>query len=235
MHVLLIPGFWLDASSWDPVLPALAAAGHQPHPITLPGMQPGAGDPSSVGLRDQVEAVVALVDGLDPADGPVVLVGHSGGGAVAHAVVDARPDRVARVVYLASEPVGNGDCINDGLPEVDGLVPLPDWSVFDDEMVADLDEQARATFRARAIPVPARVARDAQQLADDRRYDVPITVVCCEYPAEVLRGWVEQGHPGAAELGRIRDVRYVDLPAGHWPQCSRPDDVARVLVEAIAP
>ncbi|MCU0283077.1 MAG: alpha/beta fold hydrolase [Candidatus Nanopelagicales bacterium] len=231
MHVILLHGFWLDGSSWDPVLPALEAAGHRPHPLTLVGAD--GRDPSRITLRDQVEAVLALVDSLDPADGPVVLVGHSGGGAVAHAVADARPDRVARVVYLASEPVGDGDCINDGLPEVDGLVPLPDWSVFDDEMVADLDEGQRETFRARAIPVPVGVARGRQQLGDERRYDVPITMICCEFTAAMIRGWVEQGHPGAAELARIREVTYVDLPAGHWPQISRPADVGRVLAEAI--
>jgi hypothetical protein len=49
----------------------------------------------------------------------------------------------------------------------------------------------------------------------------------------MLRGWVEQGHPGALELARLRDVTYLDLPAGHWPQLSMPDEVARVLVEVI--
>jgi pimeloyl-ACP methyl ester carboxylesterase len=243
VHVILLHGFWLDGSSWDPVLPALEAAGHRPHPLTLVGAE-GAGGAGgaggaegaggrAVGLRDQVEAVVALVDSLDPADGTVVLVGHSGGGAVAHAVADARPARVGRVVYLASEPVGDGHILGEDLPEVDGMVPLPDWSVFDDAMVADLDEEQRASFRARAVPVPVGVARGVQRLGDARRYDVPATVICCEYPSEMLRGWVAEGHPGAAELGRIRDVTYVDLPAGHWPQFTRPGDVARVLLEAI--
>jgi pimeloyl-ACP methyl ester carboxylesterase len=231
MHVILLHGFWLDGSSWDPVLPALRDAGHQPHPLTLVGA--GGADAPGVGLRDQVDAVVAVLDGLHPADGPVVLVGHSGGGAVAHAVADARPERVARVVHLASEPVGDGDCINDELPEVDGLVPLPDWEEFDEEMVADLDEAQRAAFRARAVPVPVGVARDRLRLGDEGRYDVPATVICCDITSQMLRGWVEQGHPGALELARLRDVTYLDLPAGHWPQLSMPDEVARVLVEVI--
>jgi hypothetical protein len=28
MNVVLIPGFWLDASSWDAVTPVLEQAGH---------------------------------------------------------------------------------------------------------------------------------------------------------------------------------------------------------------
>ena len=36
-----------------------------------------------------------------------------------------------------------------------------------------------------------------------------------------------------AELARMTDVEYVDLPTGHWPQMTRPDDLATVIVEAV--
>ena len=215
------------------MVPALRAAGHEPHAVTLPGMESVDADRSTVTLRDHVDAVISLVDGLDETAGRVLIVGHSGGGAVAHAVADARPERVARVVYLASEPLGDGRCINDGLPVVAGEVPLPDWSVFDEEMVADLDDDLRSDFRARAIPSPVHVAQDPQQLSDNRRYDVPITMICCEYPAETLRAWIDAGEPGVAELGRIRDVTYVDLPSGHWPQFTRPAAVAAAVLAAL--
>ena len=32
------------------------------------------------------------------------------------------------------------------------------------------------------------------------------------------------------EFTRIRDVEYVDLPTGHWPQFTRPDDLARSIL-----
>ena len=98
MHIVLIPGLWLDGSSWDEVVPALQQAGHRTHALTLPGMEAKDADRSKITLRDQVEAVVAVIDSYDSAAGEVVLVGHSGGGAIAHAAVDARPTRVARVV-----------------------------------------------------------------------------------------------------------------------------------------
>ena len=93
MDIILIPGFWLDASSWDAVTPPLVAAGHRVHPLTLPGLESVDADRSGIGLRDHVDAVVAAIDGSPD---PVVLVGHSGGGAIAHAAADARPDRVIR-------------------------------------------------------------------------------------------------------------------------------------------
>jgi len=34
MEIVLIPGFWLDGSSWDQVVPALKQAGRQTHALT---------------------------------------------------------------------------------------------------------------------------------------------------------------------------------------------------------
>jgi pimeloyl-ACP methyl ester carboxylesterase len=235
MDIILIPGFWLDASSWDEVAPALEQAGHRTHPLTLPGMESKDADRSEITLRDHVDAVVEVIDSLDPAAGQVVLVGHSGGGAVAHAAVDARPDRVARVVYVDSGPLGDGGVINDELPSENGEIPLPDWAIFDDEDLVDLDDELRAMFRERAIPTPVRVASDPQRLSDERRYDVPVTVIACEFPSEMLRKWMEQGHPYVRELAKIHDVEYVDLPTGHWPQFTRPEDLGQAILASVGP
>ena len=235
MDIILIPGFWLDGSSWDEVVPALEQAGHRTHALTLPGMESKEADRSEITLRDHVDAVVKVIDSLDPARGPVVLVGHSGGGAVAHAAVDARPDRVARVVYVDSGPLGEGGLINDELPAEGGEVPLPDWSLFDDEDLVDLDDGLRAAFRERAIPTPVHVASDRQHLFDERRYDVPVTVIACEFPSAMLREWMEKGHPYVRELAKIRDVDYVDLPTGHWPQFTRPQDLGQAILASVGP
>jgi pimeloyl-ACP methyl ester carboxylesterase len=235
MNIILIPGFWLDASSWDEVVPALERAGHRTHALTLPGMESKDADRSGITLRDHIDAVIEVIDSLDPADGKVVLVGHSGGGAVAHAAVDARPGRVARVVYVDSGPLGDGGVINDELPSEDGEIPLPDWAIFDDEDLVDLDDALRAAFRERAIPTPVHVASDQQRLSDERRYDVPVTIIACEFPSEMLRKWMEQGHPYVRELAKIHDVEYVDLPTGHWPQFTRPEDLGQALLASVGP
>lgn len=229
MDLILIPGFWLDASSWDGVTPALEAAGHRVHALTLPGLESRDADRSAVGRRDHVNAVVAAVDAVD---GPVVLVGHSAGGGIAHAAADARPDRVTRVVYVDSVPVGPGDSMS-GFPVENGEIPFPDWSAFDDESLVDLDDDLRAMMRARAIPHPAAAASDPQVLADDRRYDVPATVITCEYPSEMIRDLVAKGHEYTAELAKLRDVEYVDLPTSHWPQFTKPAELGRAILAAV--
>lgn len=233
MDIVLIPGLWLDGSSWDDVIPSLQQAGHRTHPLTLPGMESKDVNRSSITLRDHVDAVIAVIDSFDPADGDLVLVGHSGGGAIAHAAVDARPDRVAHVVYVDSVPLGEGGVINDEFPAENGEMPLPDWSRFEEQDLIDLDDELRTRFRERAIPSPARVASDPQQLFDERRYDVPITVISSEFPSAVIRELIEQGHPFVSELAKVRNVNYVDLPTGHWPQFTRPEELGRAILASL--
>jgi pimeloyl-ACP methyl ester carboxylesterase len=230
MDIILVPGFWLDASSWAEVTPALDAAGHRTHPLTLPGMESADADRSGIGLRDHIDAVVATIDSLA---GKVVLVGHSGGGAIIHGALDARPERVARAIYVDSGPLGEGGVINDELPSDGDDVPLPPWELFEDADLTDLDEGLRKAFRARAIPQPKGVACDPLHLGDERRYDVPATVIACEFPSAMLREWIDGGHPFVAELARMKDVEYVDLPTGHWPQFTKPAELGRAILGAV--
>ena len=230
MDIILVPGFWLDASSWDAVTPQLSEAGHHVHPLTLPGLESRDADRSGIGLDDHIDAVIAEVDAMD---GPVVLVGHSGGGAIIHGVVDARPTRVRRAIYVDSGPLAAGSAINDALASDGDDVPLPPWDEFDDADLAGLSDELRAEFRARAIPEPRGVAQGLQQLSDDRRFNVPVTVITCEFTGAQLRQWITAGAPPVVELARIRDVEYVELPTGHWPQFTRPADLGAAILAAV--
>lgn len=233
MDIILIPGLWLDGSSWDKVVPVLEQAGRRAHALTLPGMESKDADRSGISLRDHV-GVVEIIDSLDPADGKVLLVGHSAGGAIAHAAVDARPERVARVVYVGGFPTADGDALASDFPAENGDVPLPDWSEFDHADLADLDDTAHAAFRERSIPSPAHVTRDPQHLSDERRYDVPVTVICTEFTSKMLRDWIDEGLAPVREFTKINDIEYVDLPTGHWPQFTRPEDLARAIRQSAA-
>lgn len=228
MDIILIPGLWLDGSSWEKVVPALERAGHRTHALTLPGMESKDADRSRVTRKDHVDAVVAAIDSVDP---PVVLVGHSMGAGIAHAAVDARPDRVARAIYIGGFPAPDGD--SDEFPSVNGEIPLFHWSEFDEADLTDLDEEALAGFGARAIPSPARVVSDPQVLTDERRYGVPVTMICPEFSASMLEGWIDADMEPVRELKKIKDVTYVDLPTGHWPQFTKPTELAEMILQAI--
>jgi hypothetical protein len=55
----------------------------------------------------------------------------------------------------------DADAVADGYPAENGEVPLPDWSAFADEDLTDLDDTARAEFRARNPVARARHPRPA--------------------------------------------------------------------------
>src|SRR6187399_463288 len=99
MDIILIPGFWLDGSSWDEVAEPLRTAGHHVQALTLPGLESRDANRSTINLDDHIRAVV---NAIDASDSPVVLVGHSGGGPIAWGAVDQRSDRVARAIYVDS-------------------------------------------------------------------------------------------------------------------------------------
>ena len=230
MDIILIPGLWLNGSSWDAVVPNLEQAGHRAHALTLPGMESRDAERSGIMLSDHVDAVVAAIDA---AVAPVLLVGHSAGSGIGHAAVDARPDRVARAAYVGGFPTPDGSALLEGLPAANGAIAMPDWAqVGEDATIVDFDEALLSRFYAEAIPAPEHVLTDLQRLADPRRYDVPVTAVCPEYTADDLRSWVEDGEAAVSELALIREVEYVDLPGGHWPQLTQPDALARVLLDA---
>ncbi|SCL28062.1 alpha/beta fold hydrolase [Micromonospora inyonensis] len=220
-QIVLVGGLWLDGSAWTGVAAELTKRGRHAVPVTLPGQ--GDGNTSAT-LADQVAAVLAAVDA---APGGSVVVGHSAVCTLAWLAADARPGRVARVVLIGGFPSGNGQPYADFFPIVDGVMPFPGWEPFDGADAADLDEPARQAFTAAAIPVPEGVARGLVQLTDERRFDVPVVVVCPEFTPTQAREWIAAGE--VPELARAKQVDLVDIDSGHWPMITRPAELAMIL------
>jgi pimeloyl-ACP methyl ester carboxylesterase len=231
MDIVLVPGLWLDGSSWDKVLPTLHDAGHRTHPITLPGMEAKDADRSSVTLTDCVGAVTSAIDACEP---EVLLVGHSLGCAIATAALDARTDKVAKVIMIGGFPAGSGKPIAEGFTVDGDGIPLLPLEEFDDADLGDMDDAIKADFVERAIPSPASLATEPLQLTDDDRYATPLIAVCPEYDAETLQGWIAESGPDSpvAEFGKYAEVSYVDLPTGHWPQFTKPEELAKIILRS---
>ncbi|MGA1361380.1 MAG: alpha/beta fold hydrolase [Ilumatobacteraceae bacterium] len=230
MTVVLVHGFWLGAWVWDTVRPALAAAGHSTVALTLPGLHPEDADRATVSLEDHIAAVVGAIDA---ANDPVVLVGHSAGGAVAHAAAARRPGRVTRVVHVDTWPAAEGRSIAADLPQENGEIALPPWEMFDEEDLVDLDDSLRAVLRGRSVPQPARTATDTFTYSGTDRLSVPTTVIACEFSPAQLQEWAAGGAPNLAELASLTDLTWMHVPTGHWPMLTRPDELAAALVAAL--
>ncbi|MFE5191559.1 alpha/beta fold hydrolase [Streptomyces sp. NPDC056628] len=224
MDILLIGGLWLHGSVWGGVASALEGLGHRPVPLTLPGQGDGA---VSATLDDQLETVLAAVDA---APGEVVVVGHSAACSLAWLTADRRPGKLAKAVLVGGFPASDGRAYADFFEVTDGVMPFPGWKPFEGADAADLDEDARSAFTAAAIPVPEGVARGVVRLADERRWDVPVVVVCPEFTPAQAREWIDAGD--VPELARAKEVEFVDIDAGHWPMITEPAALARILAAA---
>ncbi|MFC0030240.1 alpha/beta fold hydrolase [Micromonospora chaiyaphumensis] len=220
-QIVLLGGLWLDASVWSGVVSELERRGRRTVPVTLPGQ--GDGNLSAT-LADQVTAVLAA---LDEGPGRSVVVGHSAACTLAWMAADARPDRVAKVVLIGGSPSCDGQPYASFFDITDGAMPFPGWHPFEGADAADLDEQARREFEAAAIPVPQGVARGVVRLKDERRFDIPVVLVCPEFTPAEARGWIAAGD--LPELARAKHVDLVDLDSGHWPMITRPTELARIL------
>jgi pimeloyl-ACP methyl ester carboxylesterase len=224
MDILLVAGLWLDASVWDNVAAQLRARGHRAVPVTLPGQ--GDGNTSAT-LADQVAAVTAAVDA---AAGRPMVVGHSAACSLAWLAADARSAKISKVVLIGGFPSGDGEAYFSSLPVQDGAIAFPGWAEFEGPDSADLDDVAKQAIAAAAIPVPEGVARGVIRLADERRYDVPVVLICPEFTPAQAREWIEQGE--VPELANSKEVWYVDIDSGHWPMISAPAELARLLAQA---
>jgi pimeloyl-ACP methyl ester carboxylesterase len=221
--IVLVPGFWLGAWAWDEVAAALHADGHDVTPLTLPGLESVDADRSSITLADHVDAISEAVAA---ARRPVVLAVHSGAGAPGYAVTDRIPEQIAAMVYVDSGPATGA--MNPDFDAVELPLPAPE-ELAAEENLDGLSEEQLETFRRRAVPEPGAALRDAAELTNDARLDVPSTVICTGFTSEQYKDAVKEGYAWLGGLAELRDVTWVDLPTSHWPMWSRPQELAAII------
>lgn len=224
MDILLIAGLWLDESVWGEVAAELTALGHRPHPLALPGQGDGS---STATLEDQQAAMLKAIDSMS--EKPVV-VGHSAACTLAWQAADARPEKTAGVVLIGGFPASDGSTYADFFEPVDGLMAFPGWQKFEGPDSADLDEQARRRIQSAAVSVPVGVSRGKVRLTDDRRFGVPVVLICPEFSPADARQWIDAGD--VPELAKAEKLSYLDIDSGHWPMISKPVELARLLADA---
>jgi len=108
-------------------------------------------------------------------------------------------------------------------------VPFPGWEPFEGPDSDDMSTELKAAVAQGAIAVPATITQGVVHLCDDRRYHVPLTMVCPEFTPDQAKEWVEAGE--IPELAKARRVDYVDIDSGHWPMYTKPVELARILAD----
>jgi pimeloyl-ACP methyl ester carboxylesterase len=222
--IILVPGFWLGAWAWDEVAARLRTDGHDVTALTLPGLESTAADRSAITLSDHVDAIV---DAVEAADAPVVLVVHSASGFSGYAASDRVPERIAAMVYVDTAP-GVG-ALDPGFRDAEK--PMVWADIEAEENLDGLSEEQKETFRQRAVPVPGGVLREGIALTNDARRDIPSTLICTGFTAADYRKYAAE-HPEMTWLAGIPELRnatWIDLPTSHWPMWSKPAELAAII------
>jgi pimeloyl-ACP methyl ester carboxylesterase len=107
-NVVLVHGAWADGSSWSKVIPLLQAK----------GLHVACAQNPLTSIADDVTATRRVINAQD---GPVLLVGHSYGGAVI--TVAGNHEKVAGLVYVAAFAPDEGETLA-GLAKPYGMTPL---------------------------------------------------------------------------------------------------------------
>ena len=241
---VLVPGAWLGGWVWEPTARRLRERGHEVHPVTLPGLGERA-DLAGPGidLDSHVDDVVRRIRDQDLHD--VVLLGHSYAGIVVTGAADRVPERLAKLVYLESGPVPDGvaylEMENPQARERDQRqvtetgdgwrLAMPSWDELEHVNGASLEglgEAERAWVRDHATDHPFGTYTQPLRLRDTAAAPPPKVLISCSYPLDQVRQLIAGGHPWFAPMAGP-EWQLLELPTGHWPMVSRPDDLAGLL------
>ncbi|WP_280434099.1 alpha/beta fold hydrolase [Nocardia carnea] len=228
--IVLVHGAFADASSWQPVTERLLAAGHR---VAAP---PVAGR----SLAADAAYVASFVERID---GPVLLAGHSYGGAVI--TVAGVSDNVAGLVYVSGYALEEGESLGQlqgGFPDSDlaaHLVYTP-YSTGAGQSGTDVwvDPAAfPAVFAAGLDPLTAQALAVSQRPLSAAAFGEPAAVAAWK----TTPGWgivSAADHTINPEVERfgyrraaLREVVEIDAP--HLVMHTHPDEVVRVITGAL--
>ncbi len=235
--IVLVHGAWAGAWAWGPVIPALRAAGHAVHAVTLTGCGERAHLLSpAIDLHTHIADVLGLLR-AEELDG-VALVGHSYGGlpitGAADALLAEGPRRVRALVY------------------VDAMLPLPGecWSARHDEATKAARRAAAAAQGCNALPPPDPAGFGLQGAARDwlQRRQVPHPFGAYDQPlpysaqrlAAVPRHYLACTAPAYptvqpmhARARTLPGMAVQEMACGHYPQIEQPEAFAAWLLAAL--
>jgi pimeloyl-ACP methyl ester carboxylesterase len=241
---VLVGGGWLGGWCWQPVARRLRDYGHDAYPATLTGLGERAHLASpEVDLDTHITDVVNLVEFEDLHD--IVLLGHSYGGLVVTGVADRIPGRISWLVYLDTGPLPDGTALIEAFPpearthierQVEELgdgwrfpMPPPE-ELASMGSLEGLDEDHLRLLRSRAAPQPFGTYTQPLRLENPAREELPKLGILCSFSLDQVQEMIASDDPVFRGLAGPT-WQFAELPTGHWPMFSRPDDLAKLLLD----
>ncbi|MCC2655833.1 MAG: hypothetical protein K0Q76_941 [Panacagrimonas sp.] len=232
-HIVLVHGAWHGAWCWYKLVARLRAAGHTVSCPDLPGHGVDRTPTADVTMNAYVERVASV---LDAAPEPVVLVGHSMGGAVVSQSSEARPERIRHAVYLAAFAPAHGQSVfqvarsdRDDRMGARMVMSADRRSItlkpetVREGLYADCAEEDVTLARMLLVPQASAPLGTPLALTDARYGRVPRSYIECTQDQAVSIG-AQRTMPGRAGCMQVHS-----LDTGHSPFLSAPDRLAAIL------
>jgi pimeloyl-ACP methyl ester carboxylesterase len=234
---LLVHGSWHGAWCWQPVQRHLHAAGYRTVAPTLAGHAVH-DDRRTVTFADYVDSVLVVLE--HETDGPVVLVGHSFGGAVISRVAELRPDRCHSLVYYSAFVPRDGESVGDNLPpamvevfgelarqSTDRSIALP-YELFRSAFTNTADDATAEGLFARLTPEPYGPIFEPIALPSGRALRMPATYISCRQDRALPPGAF---HPGQSSC--LDRPRLIEIDGDHEALVTHPCGLADALQQSV--
>lgn len=237
---VLVHGSFHGAWCWHKLLPELEALGHRAVALDLPAQ----GDDETPIADATLDANVArVVEIIEQQSEPVVLVGHSFGGATITATAERVPDRIRLLVYITAFIPRDGESINDITrsplwpPEEgarafarseDGLSVSVAPDAVRERFYHDCSDEDVAGCLERIRPQPF-APRDAPVRTTPERFGrVPRAYIHCADDRSIPLRVQEE------IVARMPCEKVVSLATSHSPFLSAPVELAQALSDLVA-
>lgn len=220
---VLLHGGWDGAWFWRPVARRLQQAGYEVFTPTLTGQGERVHLASpTVGLAVWKRDVVNVLQYEDLNE--VVLVGYSSSGLVITAVAEEIPERLSHLVYCDAFVPQDGQSLKD-------MIVPENWAEFE-RVAAERGGGWRIpyAFQPRSTPQLLRPLTEPISLRNPVAASLPRTYIYCTEKASMPVANVPLAQ--SAAYARRHRWRYRELPTGHAPMQTLPDDLASLLTEA---
>jgi len=241
---VLVGGGWLGGWCWQNVARRLREEGHDAYSATLTGLGERVHLASpQVDLDTHITDVVNIVEFEDFHD--VVLLGHSYGGHVVTGAADRIPERISCLVYLDTAPLPKGASLIEKFPpELRKRTEEQVWELGEGwkfpipplEELANMaslegvDEDHLRLLYSRATPQPFGTYTQPLHLENPAREELPKLGILCSFSLAQVKEMIASGQPLFRKLAGP-EWRFVELPTGHYPMFSRPEDLAKLLLD----
>jgi pimeloyl-ACP methyl ester carboxylesterase len=221
-NVVLVHGAWADGSSWSKVLPLLQAAGLHAVAVQNP-------------LNSIADDVASTNRLINIQDGPVLLVGHSYGGAV---ITEAGNNpKVVGLVYVAAFAPEEGETLGGMAAQYPTPPAYSEFRQIEDGYLMLTEKGVRECFAQDLTPAEKGLVYAVQGATQGAILATPITKAAWHAkPSWFVIASNDRTIAPEQEISTAKRMgaKTLTVASSHVPMLSQPDKVAAFIIEAAA-